>query len=167
MLPWHHHVVIRLAKEYDLPIRQREQIIDTYEYVPVTEEFYNQGVSIETIKKVLDTDNEYLELMEKIINKSKFIKDENYLYGGRRKFLYEEFLLYVELKQYKKAFKNLIELTLKNINGYNNESSEQEKYEKIDKEYINSGIISLEEKDLIINMINTLKQSIIEKTNHN
>ncbi|MEE0965612.1 MAG: chitin disaccharide deacetylase [Bacilli bacterium] len=63
MLPWHHHVVIRLAKEYDLPIRQREQIIDTYEYVPVTEEFYNQGVSIETIKKVLDTDNEYLELM--------------------------------------------------------------------------------------------------------
>ena len=63
LLPWHKDVTIRLAKEYDLPIRQREQIIDTYEYVPVTESFYNKGVTYENLIELLSGDGEYLELM--------------------------------------------------------------------------------------------------------
>lgn len=64
MLPWHIDVAVRLAKEYDIPMRQRDKVSDIYEYVKVDERFYKDGVNVETFKEIcLDNTNEIVELM--------------------------------------------------------------------------------------------------------
>ena len=50
LLPQHHDVVIKLAKEYDLPIRQRDQIINNYQYVRCNDQFYKDNVNYEELK---------------------------------------------------------------------------------------------------------------------
>jgi len=64
MLPWHNEVAKRLANEYDIPLRQRNQVSDVYEYVPVDERFYEEGVNYDTFKAIItDSDREVVELM--------------------------------------------------------------------------------------------------------
>lgn len=63
LLPWHIEVTKRLAKEYDLPIRQREQIIDTYPYIPVYDKMYNEDVNYQYVTKVLQSHSGSLEFM--------------------------------------------------------------------------------------------------------
>lgn len=63
LLPEHVEVAKRLAREYDLPIRQRNRIMNEYEYVPLTEEFYEDDVNFETFKSVCEKYDQTLELM--------------------------------------------------------------------------------------------------------
>lgn len=63
LIPAHHEVVIKLAKEYDLPIRQREQILDTYQYVRCADQMYDERITYDFMTSELDTDEEILEYM--------------------------------------------------------------------------------------------------------
>ncbi len=63
LLPWHIDVAKRLAQEYDLPMRQREQVLDTYEYARVHDGMYGDDANIDYVKKVLDVDEDILEFM--------------------------------------------------------------------------------------------------------
>lgn len=63
LLPWHQEVVIKLAKEYDLPIRQRDQIIDTYEYVRCADQMYGDLITYDFMVSELDSEEEVLEYM--------------------------------------------------------------------------------------------------------
>lgn len=63
LLPWHQEVAIKLAKEYDLPMRQRDQIIDTYEYVRCADKMYDDLITYDFMTSELDTDENYLEYM--------------------------------------------------------------------------------------------------------
>lgn len=63
MLPWHQDVVLKLAQEYDIPIRQRQQITNTYEYVHVDEHFYEDGVSLQTAKEIIENNDDVVEFM--------------------------------------------------------------------------------------------------------
>lgn len=62
-LPWHHQVAKRLSKEYDIPMRQDEQIIDHYEYIPFTKGFYADRVTISQIKSICEQHEGSLEIM--------------------------------------------------------------------------------------------------------
>lgn len=53
----------KLAKEYNLPIRQREQIIEDYPYVPVYDQMYNEDVNYEFFTQVLTSKEGALEFM--------------------------------------------------------------------------------------------------------
>ena len=66
MLPWLNHIAVRLAKEYDIPMRQRAQVLDTYEYVFVDERFYEEGVTYETLKEMLLDEREVVEVMNHV-----------------------------------------------------------------------------------------------------
>lgn len=70
----HHHihllegqieVIRKLAKEYDIPVRQRyEVLVDNYEHIPFTEDFYgSDAVCIETIKKIINEAEDGIEIM--------------------------------------------------------------------------------------------------------
>ncbi|UTY40031.1 chitin disaccharide deacetylase [Allocoprobacillus halotolerans] len=63
LLPWHQEVAKALAKEYDLPIRQRHQIIDTYPYIPVFDKMYDEDVNYQYVTEVLQSHSGALELM--------------------------------------------------------------------------------------------------------
>lgn len=68
----HHHVhlmkehidvAIKLAKEYDLPMRQRDKVYDGYTYVRCADRMYDDLITPEFMQSELDTDEEYLEYM--------------------------------------------------------------------------------------------------------
>ena len=63
LLPQHQEVVIRLAKEYDLPIRQRDKIIDTYEYVRCNDQMYDDLITYDFVTNAMDVDEDNLEFM--------------------------------------------------------------------------------------------------------
>ena len=63
LLPWHMDITKKLAKEYNLPIRQREQIIEDYPYVPVYDQMYNEDVNYEFFTQVLTSKEGALEFM--------------------------------------------------------------------------------------------------------
>lgn len=65
LLPEHIEVVKRLAREYDLPIRQREdQLLETYEHVRCNTRFYDTNANVEFIESACkETDEEVLEFM--------------------------------------------------------------------------------------------------------
>lgn len=63
LLPWHLEVTKRLALEYHLPVRQKNQILNHYEFVPCDTTFYNQNVSINYLKKLIETNKDILEIM--------------------------------------------------------------------------------------------------------
>ena len=63
LLPQHHYVVIKLAKEYDLPIRQRDQIINNYQYVRCNDQFYKDNVNYEYLTSAINDIDEYGEIM--------------------------------------------------------------------------------------------------------
>ena len=70
----HHHihllegqieVIRRLAREYDIPVRQRyEVLVDNYEHIPFTEDFYGSDfVRVETFKKIITEAKDSIEIM--------------------------------------------------------------------------------------------------------
>jgi len=62
--PWHIDVITQLAKEYDLPIRQREQILYNYEYAFVNEEMYGfENINLQKVKQIISDEKEIIELM--------------------------------------------------------------------------------------------------------
>lgn len=63
LLPWHLDVSKKLAEEYDLPMRQRDQVLETYQYVRVNDHMYGDDANEEYIKKALQVDEDYLEFM--------------------------------------------------------------------------------------------------------
>lgn len=63
LLPWHLDVTKRLALEYDLPIRQREQVLDTYPYIPVYDQMYNDDANYQYFTQILSSYHGPLEFM--------------------------------------------------------------------------------------------------------
>lgn len=63
LLPCHLDVTKRLALEYDLPIRQREQVLDTYPYIPVYDQMYNDDANYQYFTHVLSSYHGPLEFM--------------------------------------------------------------------------------------------------------
>ncbi|MEG0453174.1 MAG: chitin disaccharide deacetylase [Coprobacillus sp.] len=63
LLPWHIEVAKRLAKEYDLPMRQREQVLDTYEYVRCDDRMYGDDANYDFVTTAFKTDEDVLEFM--------------------------------------------------------------------------------------------------------
>lgn len=63
LLPDLQEVAIRLAKEYDVPMRQREQIIDHYEYVRCNDQMYDDLITYEFVTNQFAVDDEILEFM--------------------------------------------------------------------------------------------------------
>ena len=68
----HHHVhlqsslqkvAIRLAKEYDLPMRQREKIYDGYEYARCADKMYSDLITYDFVTSEFDTDEDIIEFM--------------------------------------------------------------------------------------------------------
>ncbi len=68
----HHHVhmlpeliqtAIQLAKEYDVPMRQVENVYDTYEFVPCEKDFYDEQVTVEYLKEVMEKYENVVEIM--------------------------------------------------------------------------------------------------------
>ena len=56
-------MVIKLAREYDLPIRQRDQIIDNYEYVSCNDQMYDDLITYDFMSNSMKVDEETLEYM--------------------------------------------------------------------------------------------------------
>lgn len=68
----HHHVhllkdylpvALKLAQEFDLPIREEHYVQKEYEFVRFKEVFYNETVSLQTIKDICQYDDDIFELM--------------------------------------------------------------------------------------------------------
>lgn len=63
LLPQHIEVTKQLAKEYDLPIRQRNQVIETYEYIPCYDKMDEEDISLEYLYHIFQNHQGTLELM--------------------------------------------------------------------------------------------------------
>jgi len=63
LLPWHLAVTKRLADEYDLPIRQREKVLNNYQYVHCNDEMYGNEATMDFLLRSLQEDDEILEIM--------------------------------------------------------------------------------------------------------
>ncbi len=63
LLPIARDVAIKLAHEYDLPLRQREKIYDKYEYVRCADKMYNDLVNYDFLTSEFDTDEDTIEFM--------------------------------------------------------------------------------------------------------
>jgi len=59
----YHDMVAQLAKEYDLPVRQSEKFLDTYEHATFMGDFYGEDLAISTLTDALETDIEIMEVM--------------------------------------------------------------------------------------------------------
>lgn len=68
----HHHVhlepnlvavAIKLAKEYNLPMRQREQVMDGYEYVRCADQMYEDLITYDFMTKELSCEEDTIEYM--------------------------------------------------------------------------------------------------------
>lgn len=63
LLPHHIEVTKKLAQEYDLPIRQRHQIMSTYEYVPCYDKMDEEDISLDYLYNIFFNHQGTLELM--------------------------------------------------------------------------------------------------------
>ena len=59
----HHNIVIQLAKEYDVPVRESEKILDTYEHATFMGDFYGADLTVATLTYELVKDIEIMEIM--------------------------------------------------------------------------------------------------------
>lgn len=118
---------------------------------------------------------ELLGIIEKIISVSNFESDEDFVFGGRKKFLYEEFNNYLDNTSSKSdeslflAINNLEEFICNNNYGSfielaNNSNMVDgkiiEKLRERNDKYSSKGYICLQEKEYIEQMINKLKDTI-------
>lgn len=63
LLPGHIEVAKKLASEYDIPLRQRDQVDERYEYARCLDHMYDELVTVEFMKSELDCDQEIVEYM--------------------------------------------------------------------------------------------------------
>ncbi len=63
LIPELQEVGIRLAKEYDLPIRQRNQIVSHYEYVRCADKMYDELVNYDFLVGEVSVDEDVIEFM--------------------------------------------------------------------------------------------------------
>jgi len=59
----HQEISIRLAKEYDIPMRQKQPITNHYEFVRCDESFYGDDLTTDAFKSIIQSDDEVLEIM--------------------------------------------------------------------------------------------------------
>ena len=63
LLPQHHEVVVKLAREYDIPLRQKVKMIDTYEFTTFSYNFYGENVTPEALINELKCEEKVIEIM--------------------------------------------------------------------------------------------------------
>lgn len=63
LLPGNIDIALKLAKEYDLPLRQEYYLQTDYENVIFKEVFYNQAVSLSTLKDICHFSDDVFEMM--------------------------------------------------------------------------------------------------------
>lgn len=125
-------------------------------------------------------ENDFVNVVEKFISKHKFDSDKDFIFGGRKKFLYNEFYDYLDNKE-----KHIVENPIRFAIGYleeficNNNHLSPEDVDKskwkneiiIDGKdivelrnkndrYYETGYICLEEKEYIVEMLNRLKKEL-------
>lgn len=122
----------------------------------------------------------FIEIIEKYINKSTFESDKDFIFGGRKKFLYNEFYDYLDNKEKHKS-ENPVRFAIGNLEEFicNNNHIVAEDVDKskwkdgkiIDGKdivelrnkndrYSATGYICLEEKEYIVEMLNRLKKEL-------
>lgn len=63
LLPGNIDVALRLAKEYDLPLRQETYLQTDFEFVRFKEAFYNDTVSLKTLENICHYQDDIFEIM--------------------------------------------------------------------------------------------------------
>ncbi|MCD7892511.1 MAG: carbohydrate deacetylase [Erysipelotrichaceae bacterium] len=63
LLPWFIEITKQLAYEYDIPIRQRDMIIQHYEYVKCIDNMYDDLIHMDFIKEICNSNDGIIELM--------------------------------------------------------------------------------------------------------
>ncbi len=63
LLPISIDVAIKLAKEYDLPLRQRDKVYDAYEYARCADKMYDDLITYDFLTSELDVDEDVIEFM--------------------------------------------------------------------------------------------------------
>lgn len=63
LFPDHQQVTIRLATEYDIPIRQVTKIIDHYEFVRCDASFYGTDLTNDDLINILKNDDDIIDIM--------------------------------------------------------------------------------------------------------
>lgn len=63
LLPWFQDITKQLAYEYDIPIRQRDKIMDNYQYVKCIDNMYDDLISMDFVKKICESNEGIIELM--------------------------------------------------------------------------------------------------------
>lgn len=63
LLPEYQSIALKLAREYDLPLRQESYLQTDFEYVRFTEVFYNETVSLQTIQDICHYPDDIFEMM--------------------------------------------------------------------------------------------------------
>ncbi len=63
LLPWFVEVTKQLSYEYDIPIRQRDLIMETYEYVRCIDNMYDGLINMDFIKDICANNEGIIELM--------------------------------------------------------------------------------------------------------
>lgn len=61
MLPYVHDIITRLSKEYNIPIRQREYIMDPF--IKCIDTFEKENVNIEYLKSIINNNTGTIEIM--------------------------------------------------------------------------------------------------------
>lgn len=125
----------------------------------------------------------FIEIIENYINKSTFESDKDFIFGGRKKFLYNEFYDYLDNKE-KHILEDPIRFAIGNLEEFicNNNQVYAEDVDKskwkdgkiidgkdiaelrrINDNYSSKGYICLEEKEYIIEMINRIKKEFFKE----
>lgn len=125
-------------------------------------------------------ENDFINIVENFISKHKFNSDKDFIFGGRKKFLYKEFYDYLDNKEKHKS-ENPVRFAIGNLEEFicNNNHIVAEDVEKskwkdgkiIDGKdivelrnkndrYSATGYICLEEKEYIVEMLNRLKKEL-------
>lgn len=125
-------------------------------------------------------ENDFINIVENFISKHKFESDKDFIFGGRKKFLYNEFYDYLDNKEKHKS-ESPVRFAIGNLEEFicNNNHIVAEDVDKIkwkdgkaidgkdivelrnkNDRYSATGYICLEEKEYIVEMLNRIKKEL-------
>lgn len=115
-----------------------------------------------------DYENNFISIVDYYFSNYKFESNENFLFSGRKKFLYDEFYEYLNNKE-KYKNENPIRFAITNLEEFiSNDNFVADNSELRDKNdnYSASGYICLEEKEIIIKMLDRIKKELLESSGY-
>ena len=121
--------------------------------------------SFNKISSALDTLN-YLYMINEYLNSYKYLSDSNFVFCGRKKFVYDEIMDILNHKITEKEPLYFVLGSLEEFMGNDNFLCLRDSVENIHKndEYMKTGYICLEEKEYIYSILLAIKKYIEEET---